>query len=158
MIYALLGFIALSIFFLILRIKRNEPNVKYDFVEAKLTDNEIEFMDLMNAYRKIKQVHELICDETARFTAFKHNFEMMHTTVSHDGYGERVKELMEAGAYEVGEITGGYYTSVTGAFKEFLESPKHEAKIKSIRYNVCGLDISKNDKGKLFITCLFLKI
>lgn len=157
MIYALFGLILLGIVFLVIRLKKDDDHIKFEFHEASLTPQEKEFLGLLNVFRTNNGVVPLKADTHAGLVAMRHNAEMIfNEKVTHEGIDR--EDLFTSGAFEVNDIVGGYYTSVSGAFKAFVDSEDHVRIMRGKSFNTCGLDIMKNENGKLFITCIFMRI
>jgi uncharacterized protein YkwD len=114
----------------------------------------------VNKYRIHKGLNPLIMNSTISAEARKHSQDMSRHIVKfgHANFLTRIKYIYsrisncDGGA----ENVAAYYKNANIVVQQWLKSPAHKKNIDG-NYNMTGIGVARDQKGKLFFTQLFIK-
>ena len=121
---------------------------------------ESEILDLINEHRNDLGLSTLKPLNIVSSTAISHTEYMIQAGhISHDGFSERSKNLMDkANAKLVGENVAYGYSSAQGVVNGWLNSEAHKAVIENPKYTHFGISTEAcSTTGRNYFTQIFIK-
>lgn len=130
-------------------------------IESKkndFTDFELDVLELVNYYRRIKGLQMLKFSMKLANIAFVHTNYMVEKGIpSHDNFPIRnVQAIKNCGATWLGENVGYGYGTPKGFFDSWINSEGHRKIIESKKASEFAISIIQNKKLKNFATLLFI--
>jgi uncharacterized protein YkwD len=131
-------------------------------VDPSLAAMEQSVLRQINQYRAGRKLPALTLDATITQQSRNHSQNMANGTVpfSHQGFEQRVKAISKAMSYRAAAenvaYNMGYGDPATQAVQGWLKSPGHLKNIQG-QYNVTGIGVSKNAKGEVYFTQMFIR-
>ncbi len=133
----------------------SKPDISESDVEQKV-------FQMVNEHRISIGFEELEWNETIAEQCRLHSKNMSsgNIPVGHDGFSQRVKNLLETIHFSIaGEniaYVSGYTNPAVLAVNEWLDSNEHRVNIES-DFNLSGVGVSRNSSGDYHITQIFLR-
>lgn len=149
--------VLVGLFFLVWHKKKKKKI--YPFVLAETSNDEDDFINLLNLFRIKKGLISLYVDEFACNLAHNHNINMVQLgTAYHEKPNPYFATLEQRGATYLDEIVNSGFSTIESAFKGFVNSKDHNMAMSDPNINACGISILKNEKGKYFVTVILFRI
>lgn len=128
-------------------------------MEYTFSSNELETLDLINAYRASIGLNVLVRNNHISYIAEEHNVYMINNNiVSHDGFENRFENIVKVlGAINVSENVAYNYKSPQGVLDAWLLSPAHRKVIEG-DFTCFGISIRESTIGRKYYTNIFAKI
>lgn len=119
---------------------------------------ELEVLDLINAYRVEQGLTPLSIIEHISYKSNEHNVYMVEVDqVNHDGFEERKNNLVQVlGAYRVGENVAYGYSTPESVVDAWIASSTHKENILG-NFSHFGISITKDTNGRRYYTNMFIK-
>lgn len=133
--------------------KIEQPKIEYSKIE-------LEILSLVNSHRTSIGLNPLEKMNIISKVAKSHSDYMAETgELSHENFLEREEKIRSyTAAKTVGENVGFGYSTAEGAVQAWLKSHSHRRIIEKTNYTHFGISTSKNEKGRNFITHIFVKL
>lgn len=133
-----------------------QPKPTYNYPEYKPNKFDFEIADLLNKYRKEKDLpylnvglNKMLCN-----IAYAHcKYMAFWNKASHDGFQQRADEFPQQ---RVGEIIAYNFQTPLSNVQAWLTSEHHKAVIDNKIYTSIGLANAVSTAGKKYVTVLFL--
>lgn len=116
----------------------------------------------INQYRASRKLPPLAIADALTQQARQHSQDMANGKVpfSHQGFDQRVREIAKSvsyrGAAENIAYNMGYKDPATQAVEGWLKSPGHLKNIQGT-YGLTGIGVSRNAKGEIYFTQIFIR-
>jgi uncharacterized protein YkwD len=116
----------------------------------------------VNEFRRSHNLKPLMLNTIISSQAQQHSVEMARSgdTISHRGFGERLKEIRKKISYRAGAenvaTNGGYKNPAQEAVEGWKNSPEHRKNMLG-DYSLTGIGVAQNGRGEYFFTQVFLK-
>jgi len=136
----------------------DDVDYRIDLNLAQETDWEMadDILDIINDHRMDLGLDPLLKDiQHGSAVAVDHTQYMIENrSISHDGFGERVRYLKDRGASDVSENVAVGYSKAETVVEAWLNSPGHRETIEG-PYTHTGFGVMKNTQGIYYFTQMF---
>ncbi|HET7361529.1 MAG TPA: CAP domain-containing protein [Salinimicrobium sp.] len=122
------------------------------------SDYELQVMELVNAYRVEKGLSKLENLDEISYQAETHNIHMIkNDEVCHDQFGSRYSALVkQVEAEAVSENVAYGHRTAEAVVQAWIKSDSHRKNMEG-NHTHFGISVTKDDKGKFYITNIFIR-